>query len=165
MNGCFDNYWLCISSLVEHCMWLDGNSKYLSCTRLTYQFAHFVTSWAKSPIPRSAWSSCTKYGVIRVFVSCTEVAANNKGADQTARIHRLICALVVRTWRKWFISWLCDESAAERRHVINILFKCFMTTAIKQQSREWGLAFRWIHVSWLFHMFIPRIKLPNFIKG
>ena len=26
--------------------------------------------------------------------------SNNKGADQTARLHRLICAFVVRIWHK-----------------------------------------------------------------
>ena len=30
---------------------------------------------------------------------------NNKGADQTARMHRLICAFVVRTWQKQVSSW------------------------------------------------------------
>ena len=27
---------------------------------------------------------------------------NNKGADQTARMCRLICAFVVRIWQNWF---------------------------------------------------------------
>ena len=30
---------------------------------------------------------------------------NNKGADQTARIRRLICAFVVRIWHKQVFSW------------------------------------------------------------
>ena len=32
-------------------------------------------------------------------------AVNNKGADQTARMRRLICAFVVRIWQKCFFSW------------------------------------------------------------
>ena len=31
-------------------------------------------------------------------------AANNKGADQTARIRRLICVFVVRIWNKQVFS-------------------------------------------------------------
>ena len=31
-------------------------------------------------------------------------AANNKDADQTARMHRLICAFVVRIWQKQVFS-------------------------------------------------------------
>ena len=36
------------------------------------------------------------------------LAANNKGADQTARMHRLICAFVVRIWYKihFLMAWL-----------------------------------------------------------
>ena len=30
---------------------------------------------------------------------------NNKGADQTVRMRRLICAFVVRTWQKQVFSW------------------------------------------------------------
>ena len=32
-------------------------------------------------------------------------AANNKGADQPAQMHRLICAFVVRTGQKQVFSW------------------------------------------------------------
>ena len=32
-------------------------------------------------------------------------AVNNKGADQTARMRRLICAFVVRIWHKQVFSW------------------------------------------------------------
>ena len=36
------------------------------------------------------------------------LAANNKGADQTARMRRLICAFVVRIWHKthFLMAWL-----------------------------------------------------------
>ena len=35
-------------------------------------------------------------------------AVNNKGADQTARMRRLICAFVVRIWHKqvFLMTWL-----------------------------------------------------------
>ena len=32
-------------------------------------------------------------------------AVNNKGADQTAQMHRLICAFVVRIWHEQVFSW------------------------------------------------------------
>ena len=35
----------------------------------------------------------------------TVQAVNNKGADQTARMHRLICTFVVRIWHKQVFSW------------------------------------------------------------
>ena len=35
-------------------------------------------------------------------------AANNKGADQTARMRRLICTFVVRIWLKQVFSWCCS---------------------------------------------------------
>ena len=35
----------------------------------------------------------------------TSWTATNKGADQTARIHRLICAFVVCIWNKQVLSW------------------------------------------------------------
>ena len=36
------------------------------------------------------------------------LAANNKGTDQTAWMHRLICAFVVRIWHKsgFLMMWL-----------------------------------------------------------
>ena len=43
--------------------------------------------------------------------SRTISAANNKGADQNARMRRLICAFAVRIWHKQIFSWrgLADE--------------------------------------------------------
>ena len=38
-------------------------------------------------------------------------AANNKGADQTARMRRLICAFVVRIWQNRF-----SHDVAQMRH-------------------------------------------------
>ena len=35
---------------------------------------------------------------------------NNKGADQTARMHRLICAFVVCIWQKQVFSWRSSYS-------------------------------------------------------
>ena len=32
-------------------------------------------------------------------------AANNKGADQTERMHRLICTIAVHIWHKQVFSW------------------------------------------------------------
>ena len=41
-------------------------------------------------------------------------AANNKGADQTARMRRLICAFVVRIWHKQVFSWLGSNSRCSK---------------------------------------------------
>ena len=47
-----------------------------------------------------SWNSgYNKYGYYTIQ------AANNKGADQTARMRRLICAFVVRIWQKQVFSW------------------------------------------------------------
>ena len=37
-------------------------------------------------------------------------AANNKGADQTAQMRRLICAFVVHIWHKQILTWLTNFS-------------------------------------------------------
>ena len=46
----------------------------------------------------------------------TMQAANNKGADQTARMHRLICTFVVRIWHKQVFSWRCSYNKHCTRH-------------------------------------------------
>ena len=47
-------------------------------------------------------------------------AANNKGADQTARMRRLICAFVVRIWHsKQVFSW--RDSFNERDYTTLLL--------------------------------------------
>ena len=47
-----------------------------------------------------SWNSgYNKYGYYTIQ------AANNKGADQTARMRRLICTFVVRIWQKQVFSW------------------------------------------------------------
>ena len=46
----------------------------------------------------------------------TVQAANNKGADQTARMRRLICTFVVRIWLKQVFSW---SGSINRCHFTN----------------------------------------------
>ena len=54
------------------------------------RLARVLKSW------RFGFSQCRYYTIL---------AANNKGADQTARMRRLICAFVVRIWHKLVFSW------------------------------------------------------------
>ena len=39
------------------------------------------------------------------YMYYTIEAANNKSADQTVQVHRLICTFVVRMWHKQVFSW------------------------------------------------------------
>ena len=62
-------------------------------------------------------------------------AANNKGADQTARMHRLICSFVVRIWQKktgFLMTWLKDK------RIIIELYKLIILIQVCQKSPEIG---------------------------
>ena len=46
----------------------------------------------------------TSLGLEISAIASSRATANNKGANQTARLRRLICAFVVRIWQKQILS-------------------------------------------------------------
>ena len=58
-------------------------------------------------------------------------AANNKGADQTARMRRLICAFVVRIWQKQVLSW-CGSYSHHRCKMRNKMVALLCSAMIKK---------------------------------
>ena len=55
-------------------------------------------------LSHSCWLESWKFGY-SIYRYYTIYGVNNKGADQTARMHRLICIFIVRIWHKQVLSW------------------------------------------------------------
>ena len=55
---------------------------------------------------------------------------NNKGADQTAWMHRLICAFVVCIWQKQVLSW-CGSLRDTFRYSMSTHNMCFLWRTIE----------------------------------
>ena len=64
------------------------------------------------------------------------MAANNKGADQTEWMRRLICAFVVRIWHKQVFSWRGPIIINKPQQNFIIILLCFFTDTWLQVENE-----------------------------
>ena len=74
----------------------------LSRENLSLGFATRVDSNRSAQLETSYSLEISAIESVRYY---TTQAMNNKGADQTARMRRLICTFVVRIWQKQIFSW------------------------------------------------------------
>ena len=92
--------WLLVSGLILHSCDLIDESRHEKTSLRGFRPGKTQTSLLSYSDQLESWNSgFSKY---RYYIICV---ANNKGADQTARMRRLICTFVVRIWLKQVFSW------------------------------------------------------------